>query len=241
MSMQSGRKSSIKLGTISKIKLNGEKYMQPSFWIDVWREGRIGFHQSKVQSSLERFWPDLRLGSSVLVPLCGKSLDMLWLEQQGLEVTGVELAGQAVKDFCRDNSLAFSVSNEDGDTVFQLRDKNIRLVVDDFFHFSESYDGDRFDGIYDRAALVALPEEMRRDYVAACRKLLCDQPSGLLVSLEYEQELMQGPPFSVPVVEVQRLWPGMLSCMQCTDVLESLPRAKENGISRLEEYTWQFE
>lgn len=214
--------------------------MQASFWIDIWQEGRTGFHQSKVQSSLEKFWPALPTGSSVLVPLCGKSLDMLWLEQQGLEVTGVELAGQAVQDFCRENGLAFSVSKEDAYTVYQLRDRNIRLVVDEFMHFSESYDGARFDSIYDRAALVALPESMRKDYVAACRKLLCDRPAGLLVSLEYEQELMQGPPFSVPVVEVQRLWPGMLSCMECTDALETLPKARENGISRLEEYTWRF-
>jgi thiopurine S-methyltransferase len=165
---------------------------------------------------------------------------MLWLEQQGMEVTGVELAGQAVQDFCRENGLAFSVSKVDACTIYQLRDRNIRLVVDDFLHFSESYNGARFDSIYDRAALVALPQIMRKEYVAACQKSLCDRPSGLLVSLEYEQELMQGPPFSVSVEEVQRLWPGMLSCMECTDALETLPKAREAGISRLEEYTWRF-
>ena len=214
--------------------------MQPSFWIDLWKEGRSGFHQSSVQSTLEKFWPALAPGSSVLVPLCGKSLDMLWLEQQGLDVTGVELAGQAVQEFCQENGLPFSVRNDGGYTVYHLRQRNIRIIVDDFFNFAEAYDGERFDSIYDRAALVALPHDMRKDYVAACRKLLCDQPAGLLISLEYEQELMQGPPFSVPVVEVQRLWRGGLSCVDSSDVLDTLPKAKESGISRLEEYTWLF-
>jgi thiopurine S-methyltransferase len=214
--------------------------MRPSFWIDLWREGRTGFHQAAVQSSLEKFWPDLAPASSVLVPLCGKSLDMLWLEQQGLEVTGVEVAEQAVKEFCQENGLAFSVSNDEGHTTYHLRNRNIRLIVDDYFNFAESYTGGRFDSLYDRAALVALPEELRKRYVTACRKLLCEKPAGMLITLEYEQELMPGPPFSVPVTEVQRLWPGLLSCVESCDVLDDLPKAREAGISRLEEYSWLF-
>lgn len=88
--------------------------MQPSFWIDRWHEGRSGFHQSVVQATLPKFWPALSADSSVLVPLCGKSLDMLWLEQQGLAVTGVELAEQAVEAFCHENELACSVSRVHG-------------------------------------------------------------------------------------------------------------------------------
>jgi len=214
--------------------------MRPSFWIDLWREGRSGFHQSIVQPSLEKFWPALAPGSSVLVPLCGKSLDMLWLEQQGLEVTGVELADQAVKEFCQENGLAFSVSNDEGQMIYHLRNRNIRLIVDDFFNFAEACKGECFDSLYDRAALVALPNEMRKPYVAACQKLLCEKPEGMLITLEYEQELMQGPPFSVPVTEVQRLWSGQISCVDSSDVLDDLPKAREAGISRLEEYSWLF-
>jgi thiopurine S-methyltransferase len=218
--------------------VNGEQQMETSFWVDLWREGRSGFHQAIVQESLERFWPALPVGSSVLVPLCGKSLDMLWLEQQGLEVTGVELAEQAAEEFCAENELAFSVANDDDRKVYRLLEKNIRIIIDDFFGFAETYDNNKFDSLYDRAALVALPEEIREDYVAACRKLLCDRPAGMLITLEYPQDLMQGPPFSVPVKELQRLWPGRLSCLDCTEVLESLPKAKEAGISELKEYSW---
>ena len=212
--------------------------MDSSFWIESWREGRTGFHQLKVHRSLDKFWPALPAGSSVLVPLCGKSLDLLWLEQKGLEVTGIELAEQAVDEFCHENGLAFSVSHVDGRRVYRLRDRNIQLVVDDFFSFAETFDGDRFDSLYDRAALVALPAEMRKDYVTACRHLLCARPAGLLITLEYEQNLMPGPPFSVPAAEVQRLWKSALSCVDRNDVLEDLPKAKAVGVPKLDELTW---
>ena len=212
--------------------------MEASFWIELWREGRSGFHKAIVQSTLERFWPSLPTGSSVLVPLCGKSLDMLWLEQQGLEVTGVELAEQAAEEFCAENDLAFTVAEEEGRMVYRLLEKNVRIVIDDFFSFAETYEDRRFGSLYDRAALVALPEEIREDYVAACCKLLCKKPAGMLITLEYPQDLMQGPPFSVPVAELQKLWPGRLSCLDCADVLDSLPKAKEAGIQQLKEYSW---
>jgi len=212
--------------------------MQPSFWIDLWREGRSGFHQSVVQSTLPKYWPALSAGSSVLVPLCGKSLDMLWLERQGQAVTGVELAEQAVEEFCHENELAFSVSRVHGHHCYRLRNKNIRIIAADFFSFARNWEGEPFDSLYDRAALVALPLEMRKPYVAACRQLLRDQPTGMVITLEYEQESMQGPPFSVAATEVQRLWKSELSCVECTDVLEDLPKAKAAGLSTLQEYTW---
>lgn len=212
--------------------------MDSSFWIENWRQGKTGFHQRIVHPALEKYWPALPEGSSVLVPLCGKSLDMLWLEQQGLNVTGVELAEQAIKDFCHENELAFSVSNADGHRCYRLHDKKVRLYVADFFRFAESHDGEPFDSLYDRAALVALPAELRKPYVEACCRLLNEQSSGMLVTLEYEQELMPGPPFSVSAAEVQRLWKNELSCVDNRDVLEELPKAKVAGVPSLKESTW---
>ena len=167
--------------------------MNPSFWIDNWRDGKTGFHQSTVNLALEKFWPELPAGSSVLVPLCGKSLDMLWLEHQGLEVTGIELAEQAVLEFFHENGLAFSVNHRPEFISYRVRDRYIRLIVADFFKFAEHYSGDRFDSLYDRAALVALPQDLRKPYVKACQRLLRESASGLVVTLEYEQDLMQGP------------------------------------------------
>lgn len=212
--------------------------MDPSFWIENWREGKTGFHQKQVNPALARYWPALPNGASVLVPLCGKSLDMLWLEQQGLHVTGIELAEQAVLGFCRENGLSYSVNQREHFISYRLHDRNIRLIVGDFFTFASHYTDPSFDCLYDRAALVALPLEIRKAYVEACLGLLIDNANGMVVTLEYEQELMKGPPFSVPVEEAQRLWKSRLSCVEERDVLEELNKAKSAGVPVVQEFTW---
>jgi thiopurine S-methyltransferase len=209
-----------------------------SFWIDVWREGRRGFHRDHVNPALEQFWPARAAASSVLVPLCGKSLDMLWLERQGLHVTGVEIAEQAVLEFCHDNGLAYSVNHREHYVSYRLHARNIRLVVGDFFTFAEHCAAEPFDCLYDRAALAALPPAMRKPYVRACRALLSEAATGMVQTLEYEQELMQGPPFSVPVEEVQRLWQNRLSCVDERDVLDEVGKARAAGLPRVQEFTW---
>lgn len=214
--------------------------MEPSFWHQSWQEGRTGFHQNSVHGCLERHWPKLAENSSVLVPMCGKSLDMLWLEGQGLSVTGVELVEQAAEAFCHENGLACSVGLEDGRKHYQIIGLNIRLVVDDFFHFAQRCGGQPFDSLYDRAALVALPPELRRKYVSACKSLLGARHDGLLVTFEYDQALMDGPPFSVTPNEVQRHWAGRVACVDRRDALDALPKAREYGIARLEESCWKF-
>jgi len=79
--------------------------MRVNFWIKAWNEGNIGFHLTDKHPALEKFWPSLEAGASVLVPLCGKSQDLLWLEESGLDVIGVEFVESAVLDFFRENSL----------------------------------------------------------------------------------------------------------------------------------------
>jgi len=175
------------------------------------------------------------------VPLCGKSLDMLWLEQQGLQVTGIEFAEQAVLEFCRENELGYTISEDSGMQVFQIKNKNIHLYVGDFFDFAKNYRGDLFAAIYDRAALVALPENRRKPYVDACQDLLQDEARGLLVTLRYPQELMPGPPFSVANIEVQQLWSGQAELLKCYEAIETLPKAKQAGITSLPESIWALQ
>ena len=81
--------------------------MEPQFWHERWRSGQIGFHQSAADRNLTRHWPSLHLagGSRVFVPLCGKSLDMLWLRDQGHRVIGVELSATALEAFCMENGI----------------------------------------------------------------------------------------------------------------------------------------
>jgi thiopurine S-methyltransferase len=214
--------------------------MRINFWIKTWGKGNIGFHLADFHPALDRYWPKLEAGTSVLVPLCGKSRDLLWLEERGLDVTGIEFVESAVLDFFRENSLAWEETMQYGHKCFSARDRNIRIFVSDFIHFAEDYSGQSMDTLYDRAALVALPEDMRADYVAACEKLLIASPQGLLVTLVYEPISMEGPPFSVAAGEVDRLWNGQLVLVEQVDMLSSMPRAIASGVRRLDEYLWVF-
>jgi len=132
------------------------------FWLDRWKTGRIGFHQEGVNPKLTEFWPALPKGSRILVPLCGKSNDLLWLAEQGYEVTGVELSSLAVIQFLGDNDLAFNTHQEGDLKVHTVDGLPLRIVEGDYFQFKEN----EFDACYDRAAMVAMPESKRTEYVS---------------------------------------------------------------------------
>jgi thiopurine S-methyltransferase len=214
--------------------------MRINFWIKTWGKGNIGFHLADFHPALDKYWPKLEAGTSVLVPLCGKSRDLLWLEERGLDVIGVEFVESAVLDFFRESNIAWEETVQYGHKCYSARDRNIRIFVSDFIHFADDYSGQPVNTLYDRAALVALPEDMRPDYIAACEKLLAGSPQGLLVTLEYEPISMEGPPFSVAAAEIDRLWNGQLILVEQVDMLSSMPRAIASGVRKLDEYLWVF-
>ncbi len=191
--------------------------MQRDFWRQRWREGRLGFHQQKVNSRLRKLWDifELAKGERVLVPLCGKSLDMLWLAQQGYPVFGVEISDLACRDFYAENNLQYRIveRNGSGDSahdkaappVVRFIGADIELWCGDFF----ALQADEMRDIrvaYDRAALIALPAAMRRDYVAHLAALLQPGAQVLLLSMDYDESKMKGPPFSVAENEVRDLF-----------------------------------
>jgi len=212
--------------------------MRVNFWIKAWDVGNTGFHQAQIHAALEKYWPAREAGTTVLVPLCGKSRDLLWLEELGLDVIGVEFVESAVLDFFKENKLSWRESERYGHRCFDALDRNIRIFTTDFIQLANDYDGQPMGALYDRAALVALPEDMRAAYVAACRKLLADSAKGLLVTLKYEPTAMDGPPFSVTPEEVQRLWNTELELVKQVDMLPSMPRAIAAGVQSLDEYFW---
>lgn len=178
--------------------------MEHGFWHRRWANQEIGFHQKETNSWLQQYWPLLGAdaGASVLVPLCGKSKDMLWLREQGHQVTGVELSDIACRDFFRE--MGAQVAATDGGD-FQIRELDgIKLLCGDFFKLTDT----QIDGVgavYDRAALIALPHTMRKSYAAHLKSVL---PSGmrvLLVALEYDEQ-RESPPFSVSETEVRKLY-----------------------------------
>jgi len=152
-------------------------------WLKMWRNDQTDFHQLKVNPLLARFWTSLNLRkhSCIFVPLCGKSLDLLWLAQQGNDVVGVELSPVAVKAFFEENHLIPRKSKSGEFTVWESG--RVKILCGDFFRLAPS-DLGKIDVVYDRAALTALPEALRFRYVAHLRQILPMACSIFLLTIE---------------------------------------------------------
>jgi thiopurine S-methyltransferase len=152
-------------------------------WLQCWRDRQTDFHQLAVNPLLSRFWPrlDLPLGSRIFVPLCGKSLDMLWLAAQGHEVIGVELSPIAVRQFFRDNQLKPKQTQQGQLTLW--RHDNLSIFCGDYFALKPT-DLGQIDAVYDRAALTALPEHIRLAYVTHLRKIVPATADVFLLTTE---------------------------------------------------------
>jgi len=179
------------------------------FWLDSWHVGRIPFHKKHVNPDLPSYWPALnvRPKSTILVPLCGKSLDMLWLVQQGYQVIGIELSETAVLQFFKENNLSFTEEQCLG--LKHYKAGFLSIWVADIFSMPASFFSS-LDAIYDRAALVALPEKLRSVYAHLCVHWLKPQGSIFLKTLSYNQQEFVGPPYSVLTEEVASLYDGTL-------------------------------
>ena len=210
--------------------------MQPEFWQKRWADNQIGFHQAQINPYLQRHWSQLNLAddAQVLVPLCGKSLDMLWLAGQGHRVLGVELSRKAAEDFFAGHELTPNVTQRGAFTVFEAG--NISLWCGDFFALGAT-DMVECAGLYDRAALIALPPAMRERYAAHLLKILPSGTRGLLITLEYPQVQIEGPPFAVLEGEAEALLGGRwrLQTLEVADILGESPKFLKAGVAGLQE------
>lgn len=212
--------------------------MDPKFWLERWQKDEIGFHSPDVQPALVKHWAalDVPKGTRVFVPLCGKSLDMVWLEQQGFCVVGSELSAVAVRDFFAERSLTPKVREEGGFEVstagacelwcgdfFALKPKSVNATV-----------------AYDRAALVAMPPAMQPRYASQMADLLPRGAKVLLVGLDYNPDEMQGPPFNISQARVRELVQAHfdVAVLDVRDGLTKSEHLKKRGITRLEEASY---
>lgn len=213
--------------------------MHADFWITRWQRGETGFHLDAVNGWLSRQIDalQLRAGDHVFVPLCGKSLDLRFLADRGLRVTGIELSALAVEAFFREQQWTPAIQQADALTIYQH--ENLRLLCGDFFALTPPLLGP-VDAVFDRAALVALPPDMRRDYAAQELALLPAGARVLLVAFDYPQAEMAGPPFSVPQAEIRALYGPTcdIAALGREDILAREPRFRERGLSRLSETCW---
>jgi thiopurine S-methyltransferase len=213
--------------------------MQHNFWHELWAKGELGFHLDQINPFLKRHCNNAfgQQNGSVFIPLCGKSLDVLWLAKRYDKVIGVELSQRAVDDFFRENKLTPSISQTD--QLIEYRCENITVYCGDIFQLKTSQlAGCQF--IYDRASLIALPDEMRKRYVAKLQSLFSEGYRSLLVTLDYPQSEMDGPPFAVSYDTVERLFSHCqnIELLESKDILVSAPRFKERGVSQMHEHVF---
>lgn len=207
--------------------------MEPDFWHQKWQIKEIGFHQPKANPLLVKHFKALSLekGARIFLPLCGKTLDIAWLLLNGYQVAGVELSEIAIEELFLELGIKPNITNIG--KLKRYSGKNIAIFVGDFFELSTATLGP-VDAIYDRAALVALPESMRQQYTRHLIRIT-DKAPQLVICLEYRQELIAGPPFSIDTLEINRHYNTTytLSCIESSDIAGGL-----KGVCTAQENVW---
>jgi len=212
------------------------------FWKQRWLDGQTGFHLDSVNTYLIHYWDLLCANNEtvVFVPLCGKSLDMIWLAHQGCHVIGVECSDKAIAEFSSDNNLMLQQKITNGFDVHE--NKNICLIHCDYFELTADMMRS-VSVVYDRASLVALPPEMREKYVKKQCEVLPENIKILLITLEYDQDRMSGPPFSVSQDEITKLYGCMFNIRELStnNILASESRFQQRGLDYLIESVYLLE
>lgn len=215
--------------------------MHSEFWLERWQQNQIGFHEQDINGYLQQYWATLNLpaGSTIFVPLCGKSKDILWLLAEGYHVVAVELSAIAVDSFFAENKLVPRIVELENFSCWQAG--SLSIYLGNFFDLGYQQLQDCI-AIYDRAALVALPDEMREQYVQHLNNTAPNIQFSLLICLEYAQNEMQGPPFSVTENEVQRLFADIYDIEELVadKSIERNDNFKQRGLSSLVEKIYRL-
>ncbi|WP_394838148.1 thiopurine S-methyltransferase [Pendulispora rubella] len=180
--------------------------MDATFWTERWTTGKIAFHEGHANTYLTRHAERLGDGRRILVPLCGKAEDLAYLAGRGHHVVGVELVEDAARAFFAEHGATPKVTPRGPLTAYSAG--TITVLVGDMFATTPELLGP-IDTLYDRAALVALPHEMRVRYARHLRTLLPTGAPGLVVTIEYDQARMAGPPFAVLESELREHYRGL--------------------------------
>ncbi|CAH1254892.1 TPMT [Branchiostoma lanceolatum] len=186
-----------------------KQHLTPEDWQVRWGKGHTGFHKSDVSGSLQTYIGELTGGRSevrVLLPLCGKTLDIKWLLDQGHTVVGVEFAQQPVEELFQENNMTPTVSDVPGMPGGKLYQAGkLSVYCGDFFNFTSEIAG-QFDAVWDKASLIAINVADRERYAASITSFLKPDGHYLLETLEYDQSQVNGPPYSVPGQVVEQLY-----------------------------------
>ena len=210
--------------------------MHSNQWLDRWKQDRIGFHEPVVNPYLVHYLPRFNLspGDTIFLPLCGKALDIAWLAEKGFQVIGVELSEIAIGSFFEEHKMNYQKFESDRFVLY--KSGNINLLQGDYFSLrAEDLSGCKL--VYDRASLIAIDAEHRAQYCEHMRFITPDDTGMLLVTLDYEQALMEGPPYAVARHEVERHYQShyAIEVMEQKEVIDERPRWRDQGLTSLTE------
>ncbi len=208
-----------------------------AWWQERWHKNEIGFHLPNVHSWLKTQWLHLtQLGkiksdACVFVPLCGKTLDIGYFLSLGHSVVACELSEKAVQQLFSQLQLTPKISTWGQGQCYQA--EKLCVYVGDFFTLT-TQELAQVDYIYDRAAIIALPESTRLQYSQALMKI-CPQASMLVITLDYQQANMSGPPFAVSEQELQRYYQLAynIDVLKQKEIIDKEPRFKQRGLASL--------
>ena len=203
-------------------------------WHRHWTRPNPGFHEGQVNRYLLKYLPlfTLAQGATIFVPLCGKAVDILWLSQQGFNVVGVELSQVAVESFFAESELDFSTRQEG--EFMRYDAPNITIYQGDFLHLQPIH-LERCALVYDRAAIVAIESFNRAAYQRKMMQIIPPATPMLMVTLDYDQSQMSGPPFSVPVSEIRQLYQQEydIDVLESNEQIEERSRWRDQGLTSL--------
>ena len=200
-----------------------------TFWHNRWQTQQIGWHRDAYNDLLTKHWRSIgsNKGDRVLVPLCGKSLDMLWFASQGHSVVGLEMVEEAIQAFFEENKLDV-VCDTVNDQIHHTSEP-FTIIEGDIFNLKAGLN--QADAWYDRAAMIAIPPTKREAYVEQIRQLTKPNAVGLLITFAYPKEEMEGPPFSLTDNDVEELFSDgfELECLERLDLTDE----KDRGLSQV--------
>jgi|TARA_B110000977_G_scaffold165260_1_gene212327 thiopurine S-methyltransferase len=221
--------------------VEGALNMQEKDWLIRWQKNQIGFHDAEVNSHLKKYISasDLKPGDTIFLPLCGKSADITWLAEQDFQVIGVELSAIAIESYFSEQGLSFD--RVESGRFITRSSRNIHLLEGSFFDLRHQDLGD-CSLVYDRASLIAFDEPTRTRYAQWMRSIIGNDTDILLVTLDYNQSEMNGPPFAVSTHEIMRHFESafQIDIIRQTEIVDESPRWRSKGLSSLVESVYQL-
>jgi len=216
---------------------NQEESTDKKDWTNRWKEDRIRFHQKEISPYLKKFFNQLKIPpkSHCFIPLCGKSIDMRWIMEQGHLVTGIEYSNIAIQSFFAENDLSATPKSTPSGLP-ALQSELITLVEGDFFKLPPS-DISPVDWIFDRAALIAIPKSGHARYAKHLQSFLRVGGQILLITLDYAERESEGPPFPASQDDIKVCFGDnfLIELLESEDVLTQIQHLRERGLSWLRE------